>query len=405
MGTLASRRYYDDSYCIEFSATVIEATDHGGRPAVALEETFFYPSSGGQPHDTGWLGDRRVIDVVVREGDGAVLHILDGEGGLGTVAGRIDWERRFDHMQQHSGQHILSQAFLRVAAAPTVGFHLGADYVSIDVETPGLDEGKLGRAFGLANEVIDRDLAIRAWFPTEAELAALSLRKTPDVDGALRVVSIGDFDQSACGGTHVARTAQVGLIHCLKSERYKSGLRVSFHCGGRARRDYGAKQRIASDLSMALTCSMPELADAVRRLQGDLQEARRALAKYHDADLDREAAALLALAIDQPGRRLVRHSFDRRSVEDLKGLGLRLTATPGVVALLGTGGDRAQFVLARSEDLILDLRPALQAALAVVGGGKGGGARIVQGGGGTDVAVAVVDAALDAAATTLGPAQ
>ena len=399
---MASRRYYDDSYCIEFSAKVIEVTGVGGRPAIVLDETFFYPSSGGQPHDTGWLGDRRVVEVVVREVDGAVLHVLDGAGGVGAVGGRIDWERRFDHMQQHSGQHILSQAFLQVAAAPTVSFHLGVDYVSIDIETSGVDEGKLAQAVGLANDVIERDLAIRAWFPTEDELAALSLRKTPDVDGALRVVAIGDFDRSACGGTHVARTAQIGLIHCLKSERYKGGLRVAFHCGGRARRDYGAKQRIASDLAAALTCSIPELPDAVRRLQGDLQEARRALAKYHEGELDREAAALLAEATNHEGGRVVRHAFDRRAVEDLKGLGLRLTANPGILALLGTGGDRAQFVLARSEELAMDLRPALQAALEAVGGGKGGGTRIVQGGGGVDVPALTVARALEAAAAALG---
>ena len=308
---MALRGYYDDSYTTAFLGNVIEATEVGGRPAVVLQETYFYPSAGGQPNDTGLLGDRRVVDVVVREGDGAVVHVLDGVLGLGagSVAGRIDWGRRFDHMQQHSGQHILSQSFLRIAEAPTVGFHLGVEYVSIDVETAGIDEGGLREAVVLANDVIDRDLPIRAWFPSAEELAGLSLRKAPEVDGALRVVAIGDFDRSACGGTHVARTGQVGLIHCLKTERYKRGLRISFLCGGRARRDYAAKQQIVSGLSASLTCAVPELPDTVQRLQSELQEARRAVARHHEAGLDREAAELQAGATVVDGRRVIRRGF------------------------------------------------------------------------------------------------
>ena len=402
MVDLASRGYYDDSYTTEFLGTVIEATEVGDRAAVVLEETLFYPSSGGQPNDMGWLGDRRVVDVVVREADGAVVHVLDGGVVTGTVSGRIDWARRFDHMQQHSGQHILSQSFLRLAGAPTVGFHLGADYVSIDLETQGIDEERLREALALANDVIERDLPVRAWFPSPEELAGISLRKTPDVDGALRVVAIGDFDLSACGGTHVARTSQVGLIHCLKTERYKRGLRIYFLGGSRARRDYAAKQQIVSELSAALTCAVPELADTVHRLQGELQETRRGLAKHHEAELDREAEELRATATAAGGLRTIQQGFDRRPIEDLKGLSLRLTTAPATIALLGAGGDRAQFVLARSDELTIDLRPALQAALAVVGGGKGGGARIVQGGGGVNVALEAVGLALEAARDALG---
>ena len=399
---MALRGYYDDSYTTAFLGNVIEATEVGGRPAVVLQETLFYPTSGGQPNDTGLLGDRRVVDVVVREGDGAVVHVLDGFLGLGDVAGRIDWGRRLDHMQQHSGQHILSQSFLRIAGAPTVGFHLGVEYVSIDVETPGIGEGGLREAVVLANDVIERDLPIRAWFPSAEELAGLSLRKAPEVDGALRVVAIGDFDLSACGGTHLARTGPVGLIHCLKTERYKRGLRISFLCGSRARRDYAAKQQIVSGLSAALTCAVAELPDTVQRLQSELQETRRQVAKHHEGELDREAVALRPTATVHDGWLVIRQSYDGRSIDDLKGLCLRLTTEPGTIALLGSGGDRAQFVLARSEELSLDLRPALQAALAVVGGGKGGGARIVQGGGGADVGAETVAAALRAAAAALG---
>ncbi len=397
MGLLGSRLYYNDSFTTAFSARVIETAQVEGRTSVVLDATYFYPASGGQPCDTGELGQRRVIDVTVRDRDGAVVHLLDGDLGLGEVAGRIDWSRRVDHMQQHSGQHVLSQAFLQIANAPTVGFHLGVDYASIDVETSGVDEARIREVALLANDVVERDLAVRAWFPTPDELATIALRKAPEVDGALRIVAIGDFDVSACGGTHVARTGQIGLIHLLKTERYKRGLRISFLCGGRARRDYTAKQAIVSSLSAALSCSVPELPPTVERLQHEIQEARRELARHHEAALDHEAAELRGAAVARGGFRLVRIGFERRTVDDLKGLCLRVAAEPGTIVALGTAGDRGQFVLARSEELATDLRPALQAALATVGGGKGGGARIVQGAGGSDVSRALVESALDAA--------
>ncbi len=396
-----SRRYYLDSYTTTFRTSIRERTVADGRPAVVLAETFFYPSSGGQPHDTGTLADRRVVDVLVREPDGAIVHVLDAPlaDHLTEVDGLIDWPRRLDHMQQHTGQHVLSQAFIRAAGAATIGFHLGVDYVSIDLDHGNVDDGTRAAAFQEANAAVAADLAIRAWFPSAAELASISLRKTPEVDGALRIVAIGDFDVSACGGTHVARTGEVGLIHWLRTERLKRGTRISFLCGDRARRDYAEKQRIVATLSANLSCAVPELPDAVARLQADLQATRRDLGRLREEALDREATALRQEAAGSPAR--VLRAWEGRPVEEVRGLALRLTAGPGVVALLATGGERTQFVFSRSEDLGLDLKAALDRALAVIGGGKGGGGRVVQGGGGpTDSAT--LDRALAAAATGLG---
>jgi alanyl-tRNA synthetase len=395
-----TRRYYHDSYVVAFESTVVEITALDGRPAAVLAETIFYPTSGGQPHDTGVLGSRRVENVVVRDSDGAIVHVLDGPVELGPVEGSIDWPRRFDHMQQHTGQHLLSQAFIRVAAANTIGFHLGAEYVSIDLDVADLDESRRTEAFAVANAAVERDLAIRAWFPTEMELATIALRKTPDVEGALRVVAIGDFDVSACGGTHVSRTGEVGLVHSLRSERLKRGTRVTFLCGDRARRDYAAKQRIVSQLSAQLTCAVDELPETVSRLQHELQTVRRELGRHHEEALDREALSLRASAGEDAPPIIVRQAWDGRPVEDLKGLALRLTSQPGVIALLGTGGQRTQLVLARSEELSHNLKPALDAALAEIGGGKGGGGRVVQGGG-AGASLGQVERALGAAAAIL----
>jgi alanyl-tRNA synthetase len=396
----STRRYYADSYTTRFDATVVESVTDGDRPGVVLAETFFYPTSGGQPNDEGQLGDRRVVDVTIREADGAIVHWLDGPLGPGPVAAVIDAARRADHRQQHTGQHVLSQAYLRLAGATTIGFHLGLDYVSIDLDRGGLTEEQHAEALALANEIVGRDVEVKSWFPTEAELRTISLRKTPEVDGALRVVAIGDFDLSACGGTHVARTGEIGLIHQLRSENLKRGTRVAFLAGDRARRDYGAKQRIVSQLSAALTCAVPELPDAVTRLQTDVQSLRRELARYREADLDREAIALAESATPGGSHRVVARVFAGRAVDELSGLVLRLTAEPAVVALLATAGERAQLVFGRPESAALDLKPALDAAFKALGGGRGGGARIVQGGAGP-ATVEQVTAALAAARAAL----
>lgn len=376
---MSVRRYYLDSYTHQFTAQISAVASVAGRCAAILEETYFYPSSGGQPHDTGRLGDVRVAEVTIREADGAVLHLLDAAAEPGRVPGLIDWPRRFDHMQQHTGQHILSQAFEQVAAAPTIGFHLGTDRVSIDLETAALSDAQLAEAEALANEVVSRNTPVRAWFPEAAELRALALRKQPDVDGPVRVVAIGDFDLSPCGGTHVAAAGEIGLIAVLRTERLKRGIRVEFLCGGRARADYARKHGILRELSASLTCAPAELGSSVSRLQASLQETRRELALREERELDTEAAGRLQSAASRHGVRIVRAAWADRPVEHVKALALRCTAQPDVVTLLGIAGSRSQLLFGKSENLAVNLKPAFEQTLAALGGGRGGGARLLQG--------------------------
>jgi alanyl-tRNA synthetase len=320
-----------------------------------------------------------VVDVTVRESDGAVLHLLNAPIPAGTMDATLDWSRRFDHMQQHTGQHVLSQAFLRIADAPTIGFHLGAESVSIDLSVSGLSEARVAAAEALANEVAGGNALVRAWFPSEEELRGLALRKTPEVAGPLRVVAIGDFDLSACGGTHVAATGEIGLIAIQKTERLKRGLRIEFLCGGRAAADYRRKHAIIRDLSASLTCSPTEVADSVARLQAGLQESRRELAGLKELELDAEAARLIGLATPRGPLRIVRAAWDSRPVDETRGLALRLTGEPGVVALLGIAGEKTQLLFARSEDAAVELKPAFDATLTRLGGGRGGGTRLLMG--------------------------
>jgi alanyl-tRNA synthetase len=395
-----NRRYYTDSYTSVFTARVVETATLEDSPAVVLDETFFYPTSGGQPHDTGLLGSVPVRDVRIRESDGAVLHRLARPLGEGPVQGIIDWSRRLDHMQQHTGQHILSAAFVKAADAPTIGFHLGEDYVSIDLAVRELDEARAAEAEELANAVVRTDLQVRAWFPSPDELATIPLRKAPDVAGDLRVVAIGEFDYSACGGTHVARTGEVGPIKLLRTEKLTRGIRVAFLSGDRARADYARKHAIVRSLAGSLTCAPEEVADAVARLESALQEARRETALWRAAALDAEAAGMVSSAKTSGGVQVAVAAFEERAADELRELALTVTEREGVIVLLGTTGAKTQLVFARSENVARDLKPLLDGALAELGGGRGGGARVVQGGAGP-VARARLEAALQAARNLL----
>jgi alanyl-tRNA synthetase len=391
------RRYYDDSYTWKFDATIVEASSGETAPFAVLAASYFYPTSGGQPHDVGRLGAANVIDVAVRESDGALVHSLDRAIDQGPVAATIDGVRRFDHMQQHTGQHILSQAFLRVANAATIGFHLGVETVSIDLDSNALSEAQITDAAEVANQLVSANVPVRTWFPEAAELASLALRKMPDVDGPVRVVAIGDFDFSACGGTHVARSSEVGLLSVLRVERMKRGTRIEFLSGHRARADYVRKHSIVKELSAALTCAPAQIVEAVEKLSSTVVESRRALAAYRERELDEEAERLLAIATQHGATRVVRHAFAGRPIDEIKGLALRLTAEPDVIVLFGVEGARTQLVFARSENVVVDLKPSFDRALAALGGGKGGGGRVLMGSAATVDETALRSALEDAA--------
>lgn len=373
------RRYYDDSYTWQFDATVVEAGTTDTTPFVVLDGSYFYPTSGGQPHDTGTLGAANVVEVAVRESDGALIHSLDRAVDDGPVTATIDGVRRFDHMQQHTGQHILSQAFLRVANAATIGFHLGVETVSIDLDASALSDAQIADAADVANQLVSANVPVRTWFPDAAELESLALRKMPDLDGPVRVVAIGDFDFSACGGTHMARSSEVGLLSVLRMERMKRGTRIEFLTGHRARADYARKHAIIKDLSAALTCAPAQIVEAVSKLSSIVVESRRALATYRERELDDEAEQLLASAKQGGAMKTVRHAFAERPIDEIKGLALRLTSEPDVIVLFGISGPRTQLIFARSENVVMDIRTPFDQALAALGGGKGGGSRVLMG--------------------------
>ncbi len=396
------RLYYDDAYTREFSARITGRLTENGHPAVILDRTYFYPTSGGQPNDTGTINDVPVIDVIARREDGEVVHVLERELSSDDAVAMLHWERRFDHMQHHTGQHILSQAFVQVAEASTVGFHLSPDSVTIDLDRTGLADETAAAVETLANQIVwaDRPVTARIVDPTDTE--GVRIRKLPEhiLTGGLRVIDIDGFDVTACGGTHVARTGEIGLIKLLKLEKRGDKTRVEFRCGGRAVRDYRDKNNVANQLTADLTCGLGEVTTAVARLQEDLKEAQRALKTANGLLLDAEADRLAAEAPDHDGMRVIKLGFAERDFADVRALAARITQKPGRIALLGTTGEKTQLVFARSADLAQDMNVLLKQTLTLLVGGRGGGqAQMAQGGGSGDQAQ--LAAALDSAEHSL----
>jgi alanyl-tRNA synthetase len=412
---MTERLYYTNAYCTRFSTRVTERLAWEGHPAVVLDRTAFYPISGGQPADRGTLDRVTVLDVVVREEDGAVVHILpeDASGfeiAAGSeVEGVLDWPRRFDHMQQHTGQHILSAAFEQLLDADTVGFHLGAEVSTVDINMAHLEPAAVVPIEELANQVIWEDRPISVRFVSSDELATLHLKRPPAVEGPVRIVEIAgpsappwnrqcrgsrgtdgagsghSFDVNPCGGTHVTRTGEVGLIKIVRLEYRGNETRVEFLCGGRALRDYRAKNDMANQLASSLTVGHWELDQAVERLQAEAKELRQELRRARKRLLKAEASELAETAVVHEPYRVVRKVWGRQGdvpekpPEELQVLAQELAQRPGVIALLASVGERTHLCFARAEEVDLDVAALLRGACAQLGGKGGGRPHLAQG--------------------------
>jgi len=373
------RLYYEDSYLIRFSATVVEVSQANGQPAVVLDQTAFYPTSGGQPHDTGVLGTARVIKVE-DDDSGKITHILDSPLPVGPTNGLIDWDRRFDHMQQHTGQHILSQAFIQVAQLQTISFHLGTETSTIDLEQPVASDSVVQEVEELATRIVFENHPVDTLTVRVGDLAALGVRKESQRTGDIRVIDVDGFDRSPCGGTHVRRSGEIGLVSILGYDRYKGGSRVEFVCGGRAlkilRKDHGILKALGN-----LYSGRPEdLHRLVTKTLDERAQLGRENAQLRIELLDFEARELLLEARKIGNLLIVRKSFSNRELESLKVLAQRLALRDGVAAILALVNDTAQVVVARSQDLAGNCGEAIRTA-ARLGGRGGGRAELAQAGG------------------------
>ena len=270
---MTRRLYHDDAYLRTFDASVVAHATYKDQPAVVLDRTAFYPEAGGQLGDRGTLAGAQVLDT--QETAAGIIHVIAGElPAIGaTVTGELDWGRRRQHMAQHTAQHLLSGALLDRAAAPTASARLGETALTIDVARDRIPDPELAAAEDLANDLIDDDLEIRAWFPDPAELAALKLRRDPKVDADIRVIAIGDFDLSPCGGTHCQRTSQLGIVRITSTERYKGMMRVTFTAGRRGRAELFARDHTLRGLATIFSCGPAEVPGAIDKLRRDAETA------------------------------------------------------------------------------------------------------------------------------------
>jgi alanyl-tRNA synthetase len=369
---MTERLYYTDSYLCEFAA-VVTATEGD---TVYLDRTAFYPDSGGQPCDAGRLGGVAVLGVSEQE-DGRIAHRLAAPLSAGPVTGAVDWERRFDHMQQHSGQHLLSAVFDERFGLHTVSFHLGSESSTIDVEGGTLDAAGAAEAERLANGLITKNRSVTVRFE-DAEVAQ-GLRKASERQGKLRIVSMEGVDRSACGGTHVRATGEIGVLLIRKLEKIRQSVRVEFVCGARAVRRAGADFEAISQAAQHFSSPIDEVPsqvavqlEAVRAGEKARRKLELELAAYRGKELYENTAA------GADGVRRVSHRLERGSLEDLRALAQNFTAQPKSVFLAALA-DPPSVLLASSADSGIDAGKILKTTLAEAGGRGGGTARIAQG--------------------------
>ncbi len=384
---MTERLYYGDSFLYEFEAKVAEVRNVAGRSAIVLDRTAFYPTSGGQTFDTGTLqaagGAEVRIEEVAETEDGTILHyasaVLDPGAG---VHGRIDATRRRDHMQQHSGQHVLSAAFVRLFNLPTVSFHMGDESCTIDLETKSLSRKQVEQAERLANDVVTEDRLVEVRLVAPEEARALGVRKLPEGErDKLRLIAICDFDLTACGGTHVRSTGQIGAILLRKTENVKQGVRVEFVCGGRAvstaRQDYSA----LSEAAGALSTHIWELPQQVRKSLDDAKAGARAQQKLLEEIAELTAARLLAAATVENGRKKIVRVIADRELVFVRLLAQKIAgAGEPAIALLASTAGQPTLVFAQSPGLTSDMGAEMKKAMAALGGRGGGSRDFAQGG-------------------------
>lgn len=393
---MAERLYYDNAYLTEFDAQVLACKPNGENFDVLLNRSAFYPTSGGQPFDTGRLGDADVIDVNVT--DGEVWHTVTAPLEIGAdVHGSIDWARRFDHMQQHAGDHMIAGALHRLMGGVTIGLHVSDEISTIDVAMPEgvtrISDEDIRRIELDVNDHIQRNVPIRCWFPSEKELETLPLRKKPTVSEHVRIVAIGDDEMVACGGTHPASAGQIGLVKIVSVAPARGKMRVAFLAGQRALNDYFKCHEAAHAAAEMFSTGVENLTASVNAMQEKLRNAEFELVKLRREQLLSRVQGFIdnaeALA---DGTRLVAQ-FVEADAMLLRDLTSKLIEQPGVIALMGAkNGDQAIYVFGRSANVDVNMGTLLRDSARPLGGKGGGKPDFAQGGGCTEILEAACSA-------------
>jgi alanyl-tRNA synthetase len=384
---MTQRLYYAEPYRSTFDARVVSCEPRDEHYEVVLDQTAFYPTSGGQPFDVGSLGEAAVIDVIDRD-SGDVVHVVDRPLAIGaTVGGEIDWPRRFDHMQQHTGQHVLSAAFDRLHGVRTESFHLGGVSATIDLARVVTPE-EIRAAEDESNRIVWEDRVVHIRFASAEESKALPLRKESLRTGPLRLIDVEQFDLSACGGTHVARTGAIGLIAVTGWEKFRGGSRVEFVCGNRALGRFREWRDALAATTRHLSVQTAELAAGVEKLQNDARTLQKVVRGQQEQLAVHEARTLVSRA-EPAGERLV---LVEEALEGWDAVGLKAlasaatTAEPRLALALFSRSTPPVAVVAAGSASGVDASAVLKTLTATFGG-KGGGKRELAQGGGFSAAV------------------
>lgn len=382
---MTERLYYMDSHLVEFEAKVTNVTERvSGWVGVTLDRTAFYPTGGGQLSDTGTIAGARVVECIDHEDQG-ILHVVQGRvPPVGeTVHALVDWPRRLDHIQQHTGQHILSQAFVRLFRAETRSFRMMADVSEIDVALDNPTDARIEHAVEMANEIIWANRPVHIRHATKEEAAQLPLRKDSAREGELRLIEIEDFDLSPCGGTHAAHTGEVGII-CVRSwERAKGLVRLEFLAGGRVFRDYNRANQTARSVAALFSIGRDEAAAATARLFEEHKQLHRRLRSLEEVAARVEAEELLRKSeARDDGSVIIKHIFEGLDADALRRIAHAVIANPKTIALLGSREtEGARLIFARAADAPGDMNELMREAATALEGRGGGRPDMAQGGG------------------------
>ncbi|WP_043932139.1 serine-tRNA(Ala) deacylase AlaX [Bacillus sp. EB01] len=383
---MAEKLYYQDQYLQTFNTELVEEKqDETGQWYAILKETAFYPEGGGQPFDTGTLNGVKVVNVV--ETDGEIRHYLERPLSLSdaNVEGKIDWERRFDHMQQHAAQHILSAAFDNLFGFKTVSFHLGREESTIDLDTTPLQENHIHDAEELSNRIVMENRQIETRWVTPEEAAALPLRKALSVEDNIRLVIIPDYDYNGCGGTHPASTNEVGMIKVLGIEKEKKKVRVSFAAGKRAYSHFDKKQKVLEKLSPLLNAPQENMESAVLKLLQTKTQLEKELTDTKDMLIGFEARELLSRHTDT--EKPLTALYTGRTIQELQRLGRAIVSEKedSVAVLISETDGKIQIVCAKGVIAAGNMKELLSGVLPLVNGKGGGNELFAQGGGQGDI--------------------
>ncbi len=376
--------YQQDVTILEFEANVVERlTLPDGRIGVVLDRTYFYPTGGGQEHDTGTISSARVVDVLKDDDHSRTVHVVDGEVSVGPIHAYIHAERRLRHMQHHTAQHLLTQCILQKSGFETVSANInGYSPSTLDLMTTQISKNDLDDAEILANQVIYEDRLVKTYIVSPEELQSIPLRRPPKVTENIRIVEIDGYDYSPCGGTHVQQTGSIGLVKVLKEERMNDKLRIHFLAGLQAMQVYNQMYGVLVGLANKMSTSWQDIPELVEKQAEQLSATQKELMAVHQASVKVEARELVEKSELQDGIRMVKAAYKGRPMTELRMLGDELKKVPGVIAtLFSFDGQKVSLIVTTGEDTGKDARLLLQTQLAPIGGRGGGDARLAQGGG------------------------